>query len=251
MKNAKPSSENGRPMIPPANGMKPREQQTQLEADDGPRHGADREQDRERLGPPARERAPHGVAGAQVHALGDQHHQRQPDSEHGKAEVKRQGGAHLGAACDQVAHVCTHDVCLTAASSCVECLLHIIVLNNVVDEQPPACDRRRGRRGRRRTGASGSCSAVGESCAPAGAHGAPRERGGDPSKDRYQCQHQNARLRAGDGEVEAGLDRGTRACAPNERDEQGQRHQPGAEKQARCVASPPAARATRRPGAMR
>ena len=70
--------------------------------DDRAGRRADREQDREHLRPAARERAPDRVARAQVHSLGHEHHQREPDSEHGKEQVKAERCADLAAAGGEV-----------------------------------------------------------------------------------------------------------------------------------------------------
>jgi hypothetical protein len=76
---------------------------TTLEADDRAGSSADSEQDREHLRPAARERAPDGVASAQMHPFRDQHHERQADSEHGEEQVKAQRGANLRATSREVA----------------------------------------------------------------------------------------------------------------------------------------------------
>ncbi len=83
-------------------GHEPGPKQPKLEADDRARHRAHREQHSEHLRPPPGQRAPNRVAGAQVHALGDEDHQRQTDAENRKEQVEAQRGAHLAAAGGQV-----------------------------------------------------------------------------------------------------------------------------------------------------
>ena len=65
----------------------------------------DGEQDREHLRPAARERPPHRIAGAQVHALGDEHHQRQAHAEDREEQVEAQRGADLAAAGGEVREI--------------------------------------------------------------------------------------------------------------------------------------------------
>jgi hypothetical protein len=77
----------------PRVGHEPREQEAQLEADDRARRRAHGKQHAEHLRPPAGEGTPHRIAGAQVHPLGHDHHQRQPDAEYREEQVKAERGA--------------------------------------------------------------------------------------------------------------------------------------------------------------
>ena len=102
MKNAAPSSENGRPMMPPAKAMN---------------RGHSSPSSKLMIVPEAaptanriantfdqrRASARHvGIAGTQMHPLGGQHHQRQPDPEHREEQMKAQRRSHLPATRRQV-----------------------------------------------------------------------------------------------------------------------------------------------------
>jgi hypothetical protein len=88
MKNAKPSSENGRPITPPAKAMKRGKRRPKLEADDRPRDGANGEEDGERLGPAPGQGSPDRVAVRRCIASRHEHHQREPHAEHAKVRWK-------------------------------------------------------------------------------------------------------------------------------------------------------------------
>ncbi len=58
------------------------------------------------LRPASRQRPPNRIAGAQVHALRDEHHQRQANAEHREEQVEAQRGSDLGTASREVADGC-------------------------------------------------------------------------------------------------------------------------------------------------
>jgi len=86
VKNANPSSENGIPMIGPANSMN-RGHKSPSSNERRSGHGADREQDGGALGPTLGEIEIDGVPRHLPASLGQHHHERHGDPDSGKDDV--------------------------------------------------------------------------------------------------------------------------------------------------------------------
>ncbi len=90
-----------------------RPEQPQLEGEDGAGNGADGEEDGESLGPAPDERFVDRVAGPQPESLGDEEQNRQPHTEDGEDDVKREGSAHLGASGEEIGQPALPTRCVT------------------------------------------------------------------------------------------------------------------------------------------